>query len=116
VRPAHLGNGHLEILEGVVLIALLEGADQEFMGKDVLLGEAGGRDGLEAGEEFLVGGVVTVGFGQGDVVQLVVVAIIAVRGRGLRRGFQVRLILLFKERILRGNARCREAWRPERLQ
>ncbi len=88
------------------------------MGKDVLLGKAGGRDGLEAGEKFLVRGVLALGFGQGDVVELVVVAIVAVRGRGFRRGFQVGLILLLKERVLRGNSRMRRkrAGRRERLE
>ena len=104
MRAAHLGDRHLEILEGVVLVALLQGADHEFVGKHVLLGEAGGGDGLEAREKFLVRGVLALDFGQGRVVQLVVVAIVSVGGRGFRRGLQVGLILLFKERVLRGQS------------
>jgi hypothetical protein len=39
---------HLELFEVVVLDALLELAEEEVVGDQVLLGEAGGIDGLDA--------------------------------------------------------------------
>ena len=64
VRAAHLADRHLEVLESVVFVALLEGSDQEIVGKQVLLGEAGGGDCLEASQEILVRGMLALGFGQ----------------------------------------------------
>ncbi len=63
--PSHLGDRHLKILESVVLVAPLEVADHELVGKEVLLGETGGGDGFEAGKKFLVRGVLPLDFGQG---------------------------------------------------
>ena len=42
---------HLVLFEVEVGDALLQDANQEVVGELVLIGEAGGRDGLEAGEE-----------------------------------------------------------------
>ena len=41
---------HLELFEVVVLDALLELAEEEVVGDEVLLGKAGGVDGLDGGE------------------------------------------------------------------
>src|ERR1700729_387196 len=73
VCASHLGDGHVKIFERVVLVALLEGADKEIVGKDVLFGEAGSRKSLEQGKEFLVHGVLALRFGKGSFVQPVVV-------------------------------------------
>jgi hypothetical protein len=54
VGTGHLRNGHLEVLEGVVLIALLEGADKKFVGENILLRKTRGRNSLEARQELLV--------------------------------------------------------------
>jgi hypothetical protein len=75
------------------------------VGKLVLVGEAGGGDGLDGGEEFDVCGVDTRGAGQRSVRELVVVAIVAELGSAFGAELEVGLVLLIEERILRGKAR-----------
>jgi hypothetical protein len=54
VRAGHLRDGHLEVLEGVVFVTLLQGADKKFVGENILLRKARGRNSLEARQELLV--------------------------------------------------------------
>jgi hypothetical protein len=80
------------------------------VGKLVLVGEAGGGDGLDGGEEFDVCGVDTRGAGQRSVRELVVVAIVAELGSAFGAELEVGLVLLIEERILRGKARGEGVW------
>ena len=104
VRAIHLRDGHLVLFEAVVGEALLEGADEQIVGEQVLLGEAGGGDGFEAGEKGLVGGVAAGDAGERDVVELVVVAVVAVGGGALGGELEIGLVLLFEEGVLSGEA------------
>ncbi len=61
-----------------------------------------GRDCLQAGEKLLVRGMLALASAR-DRLQPIVVAIVPVRGRGERRGFQIGLILFFEERVLCGD-------------
>ena len=105
VRAAHLRDGHLEVLEGVVLIALLEGADKKFVGENILLRKARGRNSLQARQELLVRSMISLNLGQGSVIQLVVVAVVPVRRRSERGSFQLGLVLLCEKSILRRETR-----------
>ena len=104
VRAVHLRDGHLVFFEAVVVEALLEGAHEQVVGELILLGEAGGGDGFEAGEKGLVGGVPAGDAGERVVVELVVVAVVAVGGGALGGVLEVGLILLFEESVLGGEA------------
>jgi hypothetical protein len=55
VDAIHLVNGHLVFFEVEVSDALLENANEEVVGELILIREAGGGDGLNAGEEGAVG-------------------------------------------------------------
>jgi hypothetical protein len=105
VNAVHLVDGHLVVFEFVVVEALLEDAGEEVVGEDVLLGEAGGGDGFEAGEIGDVGGVAAVGGGERAVGELVVVAIVSEGCGALRDVLEVGLIELFEESVLGGEAR-----------
>jgi hypothetical protein len=104
VDAVHLIDGHLVLFEFVVVEALLEDASEEVMGENVLLGEAGGGDGFEAGEVGEVGGVAAIDGGEGAVGELVVVSIISVGGGALGGVLEVGLIELFEESVLGGEA------------
>ena len=104
VDAVHLVDGHLVLFEVVVVEALLEDAGEEVVGEEVLLGEAGGGDGLEAGEVGDVGGVAAGDGAEGAVGELVVVAIVSVGGGALGGFFEVGLVELFEESVLGGEA------------
>ena len=76
----HLRDRHLEVLEGVVLVALLQGANEKLMGEKILLRETSRRNSFEARQELLVRSMLSLGLSQGSVIQLVVVAVVAVIG------------------------------------
>jgi hypothetical protein len=100
VDAVHLVDGHLELFKFIVVEALLEDAAEEVVGEDVLLGEASGGNGFEAGEVSDVGGVAAVDGGEGAVGELVVVAIVSVGGGALGGVLEVGLIKLFEESVL----------------
>ena len=100
VDAVHLIDGHLVLFELVVVESLLEDASEEVVGEDVLLGEVGGGDGLEAFEEGDVGGVATADGCERAVGELIVVAIVSVGGGALRGVLEIGLIELFEESIL----------------
>jgi hypothetical protein len=100
VDAVHLVDGHLVLFEIVVVEALLEDAGEEIVGENVLLGEAGGRDGFEAGEVGDVGGMAAIDSGERAVGELVVVAIVSIGGGALGGVLEVRLIELFEEGVL----------------
>ena len=102
VDAVHLVDGHLVFFEVVVVEALLNDAGEEVVGEDVLLGEAGGGDGFEAGEVGDVGGVAAIDGGEGAVGELIVVAIVSVGGGALGGVFEVGLVELFEESVLGG--------------
>jgi hypothetical protein len=105
VDSVHLVDGHLVVFELVVVEALLEDAREEVMGEKILLGEAGGGDGFEAGEVGDVGGMAAVDGGEGAVGELVVVAIVSVGSCALGCVLEVGLIELFEESVLGSEAR-----------
>jgi hypothetical protein len=111
VRAAHLAHGHLVFLEAVVVDALLEGAHHDVVGECVLLWKSCRRNGVQTREKGLVSGVLVLDCGEGAVIQLIIVAIVSKGGGHLRVGLQVGLILLFKERVLRGNSGFDRWWR-----
>jgi hypothetical protein len=102
VDAVHLVYGHLEFFEVVVVETLLEDAAEEVVREDVLLGEAGGGNSLEAGEVGEVGGVAAIDGGEGAVGELVVVAIVSVGGGALGGVLEVGLVELFEESVLVG--------------
>ncbi len=105
MRAAHLAYRHLVFLEAVVVDALLERAHHDVVGECILLWKSGRRNGIQTREKGLVSGVLVLDCREGAVVQLVVVAIVTKGGGKLRVGLQVGLILLFEERVLRGDSR-----------
>ena len=91
---------HLVLFEVEVRNALLQRADEQVAGELILIRKAGGGDGLEAREVSLVGTVLADVAGEGVVVELVIVAVVAV-GRGhLGRELQVCLVLLLEQLVL----------------
>jgi hypothetical protein len=105
VDAVHLVDRHLVVFELVVVETLLEDASEEVVGEDILLGEAGGGDGFEAGEVGDVGGVAAIDGGEGAVGELVVVAVVSEGGGALGGILEVGLIELFKESVLGSEAR-----------
>src|ERR1700677_2708960 len=120
VRAAHLRERHFKILKGVVFVATLQHTNHQLVGKEILVAKTFGRKCLEASKELLIREMLALGLSHRYVIELVVVAIVPVRGRSFRRGLQVRLILLLKQRVLRGEARSdgvdrsRESGRSEK--
>ena len=111
MRAAHLAHRHLVFLEAVVVDALLERAHHDVVGECVLLWKSTRRNGIQTREKGLVSGVLALDCGERAVIQLVVVAIVSKGGGQLRVGLQVGLILLFKERVLRGDSGLDRRWR-----
>jgi hypothetical protein len=99
-----LVDGHLELFEIVVVHALAEDADEEIVGELVLIGEACGGDGFEAGKHGLVSAVTSRDGGEGIVRKLVVIAEVSEGGGALGKIAQVGLILLFENGVLGGEA------------
>jgi hypothetical protein len=102
VDAVHLVDGHLVLFEIVVVEVLLEDAGEEIVGENVLLGEACGRDGFEAGEVGDVGRMAAIDGGERAVGELVVVAVVSVGGGALGGVLQVGLVELFEESVLGG--------------
>ena len=68
---------HLVLFEVVVLDALLDLAEKQIVGDEVLLGKAGGIDGLDPRQVGKVALVSSGWCGQGVIAELVVVAVVA---------------------------------------
>jgi hypothetical protein len=102
VDAVHLVDGHLVFFEVVVVEALLEDANEEVVGEDVLLGEAGGGNGFEAAEVSDIGGVSAIDGGEGTVGELVVVAVVSEGGGAFGGVLEVGLVELFEESVLGG--------------
>ena len=100
----HLVDRHLVLFQIVVIDALLEYAAEKIVREQILLGESGGRDRLQASEVGDVGGVVAINCSQGAIPELIVVAIISKGGRAFGAFFEIGLVDLFKEGVLRGDA------------
>ena len=101
MRALHLGHRHLELLEGVVVDALLQRAQHDFMGHRVLFGKTLGRNGLQARDERLVARMLRGQRRERTLVQAVVVSVVAVRGGPFGMGLQIGLVLLLEECVLR---------------
>jgi hypothetical protein len=71
----------------------------------VLLGEAPGRDRLQAREEPLIAGVLARKRREGVFVQAVVIAIVAVGRRPFRVGLKFGLVVFLKEHVLSRRSR-----------
>ena len=96
-----LVDGHLVFFEVVVGDALLQNANEQIVGESVLVGEAGGGDGLKARQEILVGLMALGDGGERVVGELVVVAIVA-EGRGaLGKVAEIGFVLFIEESVLR---------------
>jgi hypothetical protein len=95
-----LVDGHLEFLERVIRDALLEDTDEKIVGELILLGESGCGDGLEAGEEVLIGLVALADGGKREVGELVVIAVVAEGGGALGEVAEVGFVLLLEEGVL----------------
>jgi hypothetical protein len=90
---------------------LLERAHHDVVGECILPWKSGRRNGIQTREKALVSALLIFDCREGAVVQLVVVAIVSKGGGKLRVGLQVGLILLFKERVLRGDSGVDRSWR-----
>src|SRR3954453_7496308 len=99
-----LSDRHLVFLEIEVGYALFKGANHEFLGELVLIGKAGGCDGLQSPQEVRVGLVPLLDGGKRVVSELVVVAIVTESGCALRKIAEIGFVLLVKERVLCGEA------------
>jgi hypothetical protein len=97
-------DGHLEFLEAVIRDALLEDTDEEIVGELILFGESGGGDGLESGEEVLVGLVALADGGEREVGELIVITVVTEGGSALGEVAEVGLVLLLEEGVLSGEA------------
>jgi hypothetical protein len=71
----------------------------------VLFRKTGGGYGVEAAEKALVGGLLAPERRRRNVVELIVVAVVADRGGAFRMRLEISLVLLFEQRVLRRNAR-----------
>jgi hypothetical protein len=100
VRALHLAERHLVFLERMVVDALLQRAHQHLVRHHILRGKTAGRYRHQARKEILVAGVAASDSLERVVVQLLVVAIVAVGRRALGISFQIRLVLLFEQRVL----------------
>src|SRR5271156_5653408 len=97
---ALLIDGHLVFLKLEVGDALLEDADEGIVGKLALIGEAGGGDGVEAGEEGLVYLFAVGDGGEGVVGEFIVEAVVAVGGGAVGIVAEVGFVLLVEEGVL----------------
>ena len=104
VDAVELVDRHLILFEIEVGEALPQHPNQKVVGELVLLGEARGRYGFKAGEKILIGLVALTDGRERVLGELVVVAVVAEGGGALRKVAEIRLVLLFEERVLGGDA------------
>src|SRR5258708_13787088 len=95
---------HLVFFEVEVGDTLLQDTNQEIVGKLVLVGESSARDGFKPGEEGLIRLVVLGDGVERTVGELVVVAVVSECASALGKTAEIGLVLLFKKRILGGEA------------
>src|SRR5260221_1748945 len=95
---------HLVFFEVEVGDTLLQDANQEIVGKLVLVGESSARDGFKPGEEGLIRLVVLGDGVERAVGELVVVAVVSEGGSALGKIAEIGLVLLFKKSVLSGEA------------
>ena len=99
----HLIDGHFVFFKVEIGHALAEDADEEVVGELILVGEAGGGDGLDASQEASVDFVALGNGCEGNVVELVVVAIVAVVRGAFGIVAEVRFVLFVEQGVLGGD-------------
>ncbi len=101
MEAVELVQRHLVGLQRDAPQAVLQLPHHQLLAQPLLLGEAAGVDGLEAGEEAFGLLLLQLGVGQRGVAEAVVVAVVADDGGGLRRILEVVLPLLRQQAVQR---------------
>jgi hypothetical protein len=97
-------DGHLVFLEVEIGDALLKDANEEVVGKLILVGKTGGGDGLKAREEGTVGLIAAGDGGERIVGELIVITVISKSGGALRETAKFSFVVFVKEGVLRGES------------
>src|SRR5712675_1393554 len=104
VDAVKLINRHLVFFQIEIGDTLLEDSNKKVVGKLILVREAVRADRIEPAQEAAVRLITFCDGSKRVVAELVVISIIAVRGRASGKIAQVRLVLLVKESVLRSDA------------
>jgi len=104
VDTVELVDRHLIFLEVEIGEALPQDADQKVVGELILFRESRGRYGLEPGKKILIGLVALTDGRKRVLGELVVVPVVTEGGGALGEVAEVRLVLFFEERVLRGDS------------
>src|ERR1700722_6301815 len=103
LRPLHVIHRHLVFFELEIRDSLRQRTLHHLVRQFVLFRKAGRRNGVQARQKTLIGGLLTLISRGRKIFQLIVISVIADGGRAFRVSLEIRLVLLLEKRVLRGN-------------